>query len=452
MNTPPIQPQSTPHKSDRAKFLTGSTMNHVVSMTMTGSVGLISMFAVDMVDIYFLSLLGDWSILAAMGYASAITYFTVALGLGLSITAVSFISRAVGGGDNTTADRLVTHMMVYVVVFMGVYALIIYPLLQDILYFVGAGGKVALLAQDYLEIMLPTAVFIALAITMSGVLRCFGDGRRGMYITLIGAGVNLVLDPIFIFGFGMGIEGAGTATALSRFAMVVVGAYCIIEIHGVKPRIIPKHIIPDAIKIARFSTITMATNLASPTGNTIILMWLSPYGDDVMTAWSVWGRLVPVFFGITFALSGAIGPIIGQNYGAGNMARVQGVIRDALLFSCAIVLTTSTIGVLVRYPLAELFSLNANSTAFFVFLLTYCSWLVLFNAFIFISNAIFNTLGVPHYSTLFSWARHIVGVVPFVMAGGYVYDAHGVVFFAGLGGVVFGIWAYKHATKYVNTV
>ena len=449
----PSKPQSlnTP-KPERDKFLTGSTMKHVVSMSLMGSVGLISMFAVDLIDIYFLSLLDDWAIMAAMGYAITVTFFTTSFGLGLSVTAASFISRAIGQKDNAKADRLVAHMGAYIIGFMTLYSTIIYHKIQDILLFIGASRKTALLAQDYLEIMIPSAVFVALAITSSSILRCFGDGRRSMYVTLIGAGVNLILDPIFIFALDMGIQGAAIATVLSRFTMVCVGVYCIFEIHKVVPRLNRGKISSDFVKIAKFSTIAMCTNLASPIGNTLILMWLSPYGDSVISAWSVWGRLVPVFYGITFALSGAIGPIIGQNYGAYNMVRVRSVIKDALLFSCVIIITTSTIGFILRYDLANAFSLNAESTEFFAFLFTYCSWLFVFNALVFISNAIFNSLGVPHYSSLFSWARHVIGIVPFIIIGGYFFDAKGVALFAGLGGVVFGIISYSYALKYVKTI
>lgn len=445
-----VQENPQSNTPERAKFLQGSTMKHVVSMSLVGSVGLISMFAVDLIDIYFLSLLDDWTVMAAMGYATTVTFFTTSFGLGLSVTAASFISRAVGQKDNATADRLVGHIGVYTMGFMVIYSVIVYVHIQDILFFIGASRKTALLAQDYLEIIIPSAVFVALAITSSAVLRSFGDGRRSMYVTLTGAVVNLVLDPIFIFALDMGIEGAAIATVLSRFTMVCVGAYCIFEIHQVIPRINMGKIGGDFVRIAKFSTVAMFTNLASPLGNTLVIMWLAPHGDSVISAWSVWGRLVPVFFGITFALSGAVGPIIGQNYGACNMVRVRAVIKNALIFSCFIIVFASTVGFILRYTLADAFSLNAESTKFFVFLFTYCSWLFIFNAMVFISNAIFNSLGAPHYSSLFSWARHILGVLPFVMVGGYFYGAQGVALFAGLGGVVFGILSYYYALKYVD--
>ena len=443
--TPNIQP-------DRAVFLTGSTMKHVVSMTLMGSFGLVSMFLVDLTDIYFLSLLEDKAIIAGMGYAATVTYFFTAISIGLSVTAASFLSRAVGAGDNATADRLASHMTLFAVAFVVVCSAILYQYIQDVLFAIGASRKTALYAQDYLEVILPWAVFVTLAIVSSAMLRSFGDGHRAMYITLTGALVNLVLDPIFIFGLDMGIEGAALSTVLSRFVMVCVGIYGLLEIHRVKLVIVPEKIMADLSMLAKFSAVAIITNLASPTGNTVVMMWLAPYGDDVISAWSVYGRLVPVLFGMTFALSGAIGPIIGQNYGAGDINRVRAVMWNALVFSCGVVAATSLLAYLGRYGLADVFSLDGDSAVFFIFLLEYISWLFVFNGLVFIASAAFNSLGVPKYSNILSWTRHVVGILPFVMIGGWLYGAKGVILFANIGGVVFGTLAYWFALKYIDRV
>ena len=443
--TPNVNPE-------RAVFLTGSTMKHVVSMTLMGSLGLVSMFLVDLTDIYFLSLLEDRAIIAGMGYAATVTYFIIAISIGLSITAASFISRAVGAGDNVTADRLVAHMGVFSTLFVVGFCVVLYPYIQDILFAIGASRKTALYAQDYLEIIVPCAVFVTLAIVASGMLRSFGDGRRAMHITLMGALVNLILGPIFILLLDMGIEGAALSTVLSRFAMVCVGVYGLFEIHGVKWMVVPERLKSDFIMWIKFSAVAITTNLSSPAGNTLVMMWLAPYGDDVISAWSVYGRLVPVLFGMTFALSGAVGPIIGQNYGAGDMTRVRAVVWDALYFSIGVVATTSLIAYLFRYGLADAFSLTGGSAAFFIFLLEYVSWLFVFNGLVFIASAVFTNLGVPKYSTIVSWARHVLGIVPFVMIGGWLYGAEGVILFANFGGVLFGTLAYCFALKYIAKI
>ena len=444
---------TTPNTTiDRAVFLTGPTMHHVVSMTLMGSLGLVSMFLVDLTDIYFLSLLHDRSIIAGMGYAATVTYFITAVSIGLSVTAASFISRAVGAGDNATADRLVAHMLLFSTLSIMVICGLLYPYLQDILFAIGASRKTAMYAQDYLEIIVPSAVFVTLAICTSGMLRSFGDGRRAMHITLMGALVNLVLDPIFIFVLDMGIEGAAMSTVLSRFVMVCVGLYGLFEIHKVKWVVVPEKIMADISMMAKFAGVATTTNLSSPTGNMLVMLWLAPYGDAVISAWSVYGRLVPVLFGMTFALSGAVGPIIGQNYGAGDMQRVRATVWNALIFSIGIVGCTSLIAYVFRYDLANAFSLTGDSVSFFVFLLEYVSWFFVFNGLVFIASAVFNSLGVPKYSTLCSWTRHVVGIVPFVMLGGWLYGAKGVILFANIGGVVFGTLAYVFALRYIDRV
>ena len=99
--------------SEQAKFLTGSTMRHVVVMSSTASVGLMAVFLVDFIDMVFISMLGKAELAAAVGYAGSILFFTTSVSVGLAIAAGALVSRALGAGDEARARILATHVMAF---------------------------------------------------------------------------------------------------------------------------------------------------------------------------------------------------------------------------------------------------------------------------------------------------------------------------------------------------
>ena len=132
-----------------------------------------------------------------------------------------------------------------------------------------------------------------------------------------------------------------------------------------------------------------------------------------------------------------VGPIIGQNFGAGQHDRVRGTFRDAMIFTALVVVFVAGVLFVIREPIAALFDAD-GITKELVFL--FCGPLALaffFNGVIFVGNAAFNNLGHPFYSTWINWGRHTLGTIPFVILGGMWFGAPGILFGQALGGVIF---------------
>jgi Na+-driven multidrug efflux pump len=168
---------------------------------------------------------------------------------------------------------------------------------------------------------------------------------------------------------------------------------------------------------------------------------LARYGDGAIAANAIVDRLVPVAFGGIFALSGAVGPILGQNWGAGRFDRMRQALRDAIVFMAGYVLVVWAALVLLREPLARLFraeGLTADLVGFFC-LVSGAIWL--FNGLLFVANAAFNNLGFPLLSTAFNWGRATLGTMPFAAIGATWYGAEGAIAGIGFGSLVFGIAA-----------
>src|SRR5688572_11542691 len=181
----------------QAKFTQGPIFRHINVMTLSGTVGLIALFLVDLVDMYFLSLLGQVEINAAVGYASSILFFTLSLGIGLSIGCGALIGQVVGRGDKATAKRQITHIFCAILAVTLPTTLALMLGMGWILDKLGAEGAAKSLAIDYMAIILPSMPIMGLAMACGGVMRAFGEAKNAMNLTLIGAVVNAILDPIF---------------------------------------------------------------------------------------------------------------------------------------------------------------------------------------------------------------------------------------------------------------
>lgn len=433
--------ESTAKQPPEARFVSGSTMRHVVVMTSTGSIGLMALFLVDFADMYFLSLLGEVEVAAAIGYAGSILFFTTSIGIGLAIATSALVARAIGAGERERSRQLASNALVFGAAVATVLAIAIWPMVPALLSVLGAEDRAHTLATGYLRIIIPSMPVLAVAMSAAALLRSVGDAKRAMYVTLSGGAVNAILDPIFIFVLELGVDGAAMASVASRFVIVAVGLHGIVAVHDLweRPRLMVW--LGDIRAISSIALPAMLTNVATPFGNAYVTSEIATFGDGPVAGWAIIGRVVPVAFGTIFALSGAIGPILGQNIGAARFDRVRSAFRDALIFCIVYVAIVWGLMAIAHTHIAQLFGVGgAAAELIAMFSLWLCPTFVFFGA-LFISNAAYNNLGRPHYSTLFNWGRATLGTIPFVLLGSHFYGAPGALAGNFAGGAAFGIIA-----------
>lgn len=439
-------------RNDGPRFVTGSLFRHILSMTAAGAVGLMAIFIGDLANIYFLSRLGDEAIVAAVGYASSILFFSTSIGIGLSIAATSLIAPALGARRRVRARRLSANAHVLTFLFSAAASVAIWFAIRPLLELLGATGRTLELASFYLVVLVPTLPLLSLGMTSAAVLRSVGDARRAMHVTLSGAIVNTILDLVFIVHFGLGLEGAVLSSLLARIVIMGVGLYGVISVHDLMGRPKIATLKQDAPPFCRIAGPAVLTNIAPAVGNGYLTLAISAYGDAAVAAWAIIGRIIPVAFGTIYALSGTVGPILGQNFGARSPSRMREVFTLSLLTMSAFTGAAWLILALVAHPLASLFKAGPEARDLIVFFCRWLSPLFVFLGTVFITNAVFNTLGRAHYSMLLNWGRATLGTVPFVIVGGKFYGAEGVLAGNMVGGVAFGLIAIMAGYRLIARV
>ena len=433
--------------ADSAVFLKGNLFRHVTVMSMTASLGLMAIFAVDFIDMIFIAMLGKAELAAAVGYAGAILFFTTSFSIGMAIAAGALVARALGQGDTHMASRRAATALFYGVIFGAIFAGAVWWATPGLVALLGATGETAGLAVSYLRIIVPSLPVLVAAMIGGAILRAHGDARRSMMSTIMGGVVNAVLDPILIFGLDLELTGAALASVAARIAIAWFALAPVVRLYGGFERPTRDEMRVDFPPILGIALPAILTQLATPVGQAFVTRSMAAYGEEAVAGMAIVGRLTPIAFAVIFALSGAVGPIIGQNFGAGKSDRVRGAFNAGLLFVAMYVCVAALALFVLRGPIAALFELDGLARNL-VFL--FCGPLALawaFNGVMFVSNAAFNNLGHPYYSTWLNWGRHTLGTVPFVLFGASMMGAPGVLIGQAAGGVVFGLIAWALADR-----
>ncbi len=292
-----------------------------------------------------------------------------------------------------------------------------------------------------MAIIIPSLPMLVIGIVGSAILRAHGAARKAMMVTIAGGVVNAILDPILIFGLDLQLTGAALASVAARVAIGTAAIYFIQRDHGGLSRPTVPELSTDLRPLLAIAVPATLTQLATPFGQAYVTRSMAEFGEAAVAGMAIVGRLTPVAFAVIFALSGAIGPIIGQNFGAGKTDRVARAYREGLIFTAIVTLGVAIILFGLRAPIADLFEAEGVARDLVYLFCGPLALLYFFNGAIFVANAGFNNLGHPFYSTGVNWGRNTAGTIPFVALGALWYGAEGVLIGQAFGGVIFGLFA-----------
>lgn len=424
-----------------AVFVTGSIMRHVVVMTMSGSLGLGFMFLVDFLALYWVSRLDDITLLAAVGFASMIQFLVISISLGMMIAGVTLVARNLGAGEADKARDFATTSLVASTAVQMFVAVITWIFRREVLALTGAEGEVLDVASHLLQITLLSLPLIAIGVNAGGLLRAAGDAWRAMLVTMIAGFVVMVLDPILILYSGLGVTGAAYSMVVSRIVMAVVGLYWLIWVHGL---LVPPSWSSIRATFRPFFGIALpsiGTQMSPPLGQWVLTVAMAPFGPEAVAGLAVSMRLVTLVFGGIYGLSGAIGGIIGQNFGARRMDRVQRTFFDGLIFCAGYTALAWAILGFGADAIVSSFGLTGDGADVVRAFCLLVTGTFFFIGVLFVAASTFNNLGRPVWSMLANWVRDIIVTYPVAIYLGSIFGAQGVILSTGFSNLVAGVGA-----------
>jgi len=314
--------------------VTGSIPRHLLQQTLPMIIGVAAVMSIGLVDTYFIGKLGSEA-LAAISFIFPVSVATTSLGVGVSVGINAVVARALGEGDFAKAARRANFGIAFALACGAVMGAALYLLIDPLFGAMNAPAQIMPLIRLYMEPLALGFPLILLIMGFNGVLRGQGEARRTSVISITYALANWVLDPLLITG-AFGIEGFGMAGA--AYATVIGwGAGVMMSVYLIRATQLPLdlgllrdcNIIENARAVTRIGLPAAFSNAINPMGLAILTALVALEGEAAVAGFGAAGRLQSFVIVPLLGLSGAIGAIIGQNWGAGLYHRS----REAALYA-----------------------------------------------------------------------------------------------------------------------
>ena len=306
-----------------SKLLESSVKGTLFRMAYPMLVGTLAMNTYNLADTYFVSQLGTLP-LAAMGFTFPVVMFLTFIAGGIGTGVTTLTSHALGKLDRQSASRIVTHGVVLIAGLSVTLAVIGYLTIDPIFSALGAKGEILPLIRGYMNTWYLGAVFMAFPMMGNGILISLGDSKSASRFMMFGALLNCVLDPIFIFGLGLGIWGAALATVISQACSSVWLYFLFTKKHGIlhlgEPEI--SLFISSFRRIMGFAIPGSISMMLMPLSAGVITALISRHGVEAVAGASAASRIEMFAFVIPMALGMSLVPFVSQNFGAGRIDRI----------------------------------------------------------------------------------------------------------------------------------
>ena len=415
----------------KPQLINGPVAKILLNLTIPMIFGMVGMVAFNLVDTFFVGQLGTQE-LAALSFTFPIIMVIGSLAMGIGTGASAVISKAIGRGDRQKVKRFTTDSLILslllVAFFVAFGMLTIGPLFR----LLGAEPEIIPLIREYMIIWYPGVLFLIIPMVGNNAIRATGDTKTPSAIMLVAVVVNIVLDPLLIFGLGpfprLGLTGAAIATVVSRAITFVVAIWVLhyrdrmltLELHPLKAVI-------DSWKSILYIGLPVAgTRLLTPVAMGVIYALVASYGHEAVAAFGVGIRIEFFAMTVIFALSTVIGPFVGQNWGARRLDRVNLGVKYSNIFSLAWGVAMFTVLVLAARPIASLFNDDPQVISIIMLYL----WIVptgyaLFGVFQ-ISTMTLNVLNKPIPAAILMVIQMFGLYIPLAFAGSYLFGLAGI--------------------------
>ena len=324
------------------------------------ALGVVAALLFTLVDTFFVGQLGTRE-LAAMTFTFPVTFTLMSVFMGLGVGSASVIARALGQGDFEQMRRLATDAIVLSALSCILLSSLGYIFMSPIFRLMGAEADLIPRVEEYMRIWFPGTVLLAIPMMANSSIRGTGDTLTPGIVMSVAGVVNIILDPLLIFGLGpfprLELEGAAIASVISWvFAMIAA-----LWITGKREKLLVLPIFSPRLSLESWKKIlyiglpAASTNVLAPLSVAVLTGMTARYGSMTVAAFGVAGRLEAFSMTGIMALSAAVAPMIGVNFGARNFERIREILGVGRRFALLWGLGVAVLFFLLAEPLARAF-------------------------------------------------------------------------------------------------
>ena len=415
----------------RGDLTTGPVRGHLLRLSVPMVWALLAIISVQLVDTYFISLLGK-NELTGMSFTFPVTMLISHLVFGLNVAMSSVISRMIGEKNMDDAKRITLHGIMLAVMVASIIAAICYLALDPIFIMLGADASTLPVIHQYMPIWLLASVVLAIPVNANSAIRAAGDTFMPSIVMITIALSNVVFSPILIFGWlgapTMGVAGAAMGTLLAYACGLFLALYILV----VKKNMLPLdglHLQTFGNSVRRLAVIAIPvgiSNIITPAMNAVIVAVLATHGPEAVAAFGVVSRIEAFSLLVVIALALGMAPIVGQNWGAGLIARVH----EAINASIAVNFIWSFVVAIVFAVFAHSIGSQFTDDPVILHYIVLYFWMVpityAFGNLVFGWSSAFNAMGLPKRAFVMIAVKSIVLTIPAIYVGSALYGVAGI--------------------------
>ena len=390
----------------------------LVNLSLPATIGMMVHALYNLVDTIFVGRGVGALAIGGLTIAFPIQMVIMAFAQMIGIGAASAISRSLGAKDIEKADYVAGNSFLCVIILSSIIAAIGLIFTEPMLRFFGSTETILPYAKDYITIILWGSIFFSFAMSSNNLIRAEGNAKVAMVTMLIGAILNMILDPIFIFIFKLGIKGAALATIISQFiSFLFILTYLYsgksslkIKLHHLKPKI---HIIIEILTVGSAAFFRQVTGsvVAVVVNNSLRIFG----GDMALIIVGIMHRVIMFVFMPLFGVVQGMQPIVGFNYGAKKLDRVKETLKLSLITTTAIATFGWLIVELFPFAIISVFTQDAEVMEKGSAIMRIILSMIPVIGIQIVGAALFQSLGKAVPSLILSLLRQVLLFIPLVV-------------------------------------
>jgi putative MATE family efflux protein len=432
----------------------GNISQQLYSMTLPMIGGIFAIMSMNIVDTYYVGQLGTDE-LAAMSFTMPVIAILLSLAFGIGIGTSSVIARAIGANKPKLVQSYCTQAIIIAIIIAIIFAICGYHWMDEIFTLLGAPKHLFAYIHQFMDIWFLASFVVVVPMVGNSAIRASGNTKLPSLVMISVAIVNMILDPILIFGlFGfprLELAGAAIATITSYSIALLIGLYFLVfKFKFVTIQSCYTQVIASWKAILRIAIPAIGTNLIAPISIAITTWFVAKYDPESVAGFGVASRIESIFLVVIMGLSSIMGPFVGQNWGAKKHERVFTALSICFKFVSIWGLTITAALWLLAEPLANLFSNDPLVIASATTYLQIVPISYLFLGIIMVTSSAANGMGLPTPSLIMSFTRLIVLFIPLAISLGSLFNLSGIYLASTLSNLLVGIGAffwYKHLKK-----
>ena len=441
---------------NEARLVEGSTGKHLVNLTIPMFLGISSMFVASMIDIIYVGMIGSLE-LAAVSFSFPVVMGMTTVTMGVGVGAASIIARMVGRGERALAPRLATHALLLAALFVTALSILMSAFQEAVFRGLGANAEIRPLIAEYMGIWVFGLPLFALSMVSTMIMRAVGNARTPGFIMAGSAALQVAMAPPLMFGLpgyadGLGLAGAAWAFVCSRAIIFLITLAALRRMRLLPWRIGGLRALWASWReVLAIGIPSAMTNLIGPASLAITIVLLAPHSNAVVAGFGIASRIETLAIMVLMALAASTGPFVGQNWGAGQHARVleahRLAYRFALGYSLAICLLLAFWGRSIAGAIGD--DAAVADAAYAYLLLVPATYGLLGVGMV--ASATFTALGKPMPALILSVSRMAAVYAPLALVGDWLFGYQGIFAAAAVANLLIGAlsayWIRRHLRR-----